>query len=417
MASSSADAGPAARPGPGAASGGRVVIDLIDDDDEDDLPSRRAKRRRRHRRRESSAPPSSDQAVVCVDDDEDPPVRRAPDEPLAMRRIPEDPTAWLRPDGPITCPVCFCESEPNESATLVGCSHSFCVECLSQYVRGKVEAGEVLSEQLSCPCVEPKRCGVPLVPQDVSRCLATPAERERYERLALNRCIEAEDDMQTCPTAGCPFAFAWEKDNRKFECPLCHKSFCLVCRCEPWHRGMRCEQFQAERGDPEASDAAFASFAKNQKLRQCPKCKFFVEKSSGCDAMHCRCGLVFCYKCGGVLKATARASGFEQCACGRQREAELAAHGGPGVINHNRPDQANAARAGQMARAAAAAAAAAQAAVRGIGRQGGRRGWGGMVPAAVAGVLPAHMMAMLAGALGDGDEDDEDDDDEDDDDW
>ena len=126
-----------------------------------------------------------------------------------------------------------------------------------------------------------------------------------------------------CPTAGCPFVFAWEPDNRKLECPLCSKSFCLLCRAEPWHTGMRCEQFQAERGDPEASDAAFAQFASSQRLKQCaianrsspplaresnpplrpsarcPKCRWWVEKSSGCDAMHCRCNLVFCYKCGG----------------------------------------------------------------------------------------------------------------------
>ena len=68
---------------------------------------------------------------------------------------------------------------------------------------------------------------VPLVPLDVRRCLATSEERDRYERLSLNRCIEAEDDLGTCPTAGCPFAFQWDASNRKLECPLCNKSFCL----------------------------------------------------------------------------------------------------------------------------------------------------------------------------------------------
>ena len=33
-------------------------------------------------------------------------------------------------------------------------------------------------------------------------------------------------------------------------------AFCLVCRCEPWHAGVRCEQYQAERGDPEFDFAA-----------------------------------------------------------------------------------------------------------------------------------------------------------------
>ena len=61
-------------------------------------------------------------------------------------------------------------------------------------------------------------------------------------------CIEllqqAGDDLGACPSAGCPFMFAWEPDNRRLECPLCEKTFCLVCRTEPWHRGQRCEQFQ-----------------------------------------------------------------------------------------------------------------------------------------------------------------------------
>ena len=31
----------------------------------------------------------------------------------------------------------------------------------------------------------------------------------------------------------------------RLECPLCCKSFCLVCRTSPWHTGVRCETWQA----------------------------------------------------------------------------------------------------------------------------------------------------------------------------
>jgi len=41
-------------------------------------------------------------------------------------------------------------------------------------------------------------------------------------------------------------------------------SLVLFGRCEPWHSGMRCEQYQAEHGDVDASDALFAKFASNQ---------------------------------------------------------------------------------------------------------------------------------------------------------
>ena len=172
------------------------------------------------------------------------------------------------------------------------------------------------------------------MPQDVQRCLSDAAAAERYERLTLQRCIEVGDGFGACPGAGCPYLFAWEEDNRKLECPLCHNSFCLVCRTSPWHRGKRCEEFQAERGDEGASDALFKRFTATQRLRQCPKCRFWVEKTDGCDAMHCRCNLVFCYKCGGCLKAK---EGIKKCDCAGVAQL-LRAH--EGAHNHNNPGAA-----------------------------------------------------------------------------
>ena len=141
--------------------------------------------------------------------------------------------------------------------------------------------------------------------------------------------MESGDDMGCCPTAGCPFSFAWDEDNRKLQCPVCCKTFCLVCRCEPWHTGERCEQYQAEHGNEDEADKLFASFAAQQRLRQCPKCRFWVEKRDGCDAMHCRCNLVFCYQCGGVLKSD---TGIQQCKCPGIAQLLQAHEGAP---NHN----------------------------------------------------------------------------------
>ena len=76
----------------------------------------------------------------------------------------------------------------------------------------------------------------------------------------------------------------------------------------------------------------FADMAKQQQLKQCPKCKFWVEKADGCDAMHCRCNLVFCYKCGGCLRAK---EGVKKCECSSQDQANLRAH--EGAHNHNNP--------------------------------------------------------------------------------
>lgn len=244
---------------------------------------------------------------------------------------------WSRPSAAITCPICLCETEPGEAATLGACGHAFCTECLTQYVRQKVTAGEVLPEQLVCPCVEPNRCCATLLPRDVRLCLATPQDFERYTKLTLRRAVEvnggkgdADDQLSCCPSADCSFMFSWGESDRKLDCPLCHKSFCLVCRCEPWHAGRRCEEVQAERGDGDAADRAFAGFAAREKLKQCPQCRFWVERRDGCDAMHCRCNFVFCYQCGGSLHGTGNS---KQCTCGENTHELLRQHeGGP---NHN----------------------------------------------------------------------------------
>ena len=39
-------------------------------------------------------------------------------------------------------------------------------------------------------------------------------------------------------------------------------------------------------------------FEGNLKFRQCKRCKFIVERSSGCNHMTCKCGYQFCYICG-----------------------------------------------------------------------------------------------------------------------
>jgi len=305
--------------------GKRPVVDLTGDDD--DAPVARP------RLSGSATQP------IDLDDDDDAPIAAAgssaagPSSSTAAgpsSSSSADPSEWLRPTDEVTCPICMCETPPAEVAMLTGCRHTFCEDCIGQYVSGKVTEGQVLPEQLRCPSVDPK-CGETIVPADVARCLKAPEAVARYERLTLQRCIEASDGMGVCPSPGCEFMFAFDEDNRKLDCPLCQKSFCLVCRVSPWHAGVRCEQYQAEHGNVDEADKLFHAFASQQKLKQCPKCKHFVEKTNGCNAMHCRCNLVFCYKCGGVLKKDAK-NGIKLCDCAGMAPYLQAHARGP---NHN----------------------------------------------------------------------------------
>ncbi len=48
------------------------------------------------------------------------------------------------------------------------------------------------------------------------------------------------------------------------------------------------------------NDEKFVDFAKGAKFKQCPKCKYWVERNEGCSFMTCKCGQTFCYTCGGI---------------------------------------------------------------------------------------------------------------------
>jgi len=50
------------------------------------------------------------------------------------------------------------------------------------------------------------------------------------------------------------------------------------------------------------------------QYKKCPFCKFWVEKTVGCNHMTCRCGKMFCYKCGG---------NYTNCKCNGFYDSEL----------------------------------------------------------------------------------------------
>uniref|UniRef100_A0A7S3JR51 RBR-type E3 ubiquitin transferase n=1 Tax=Aureoumbra lagunensis TaxID=44058 RepID=A0A7S3JR51_9STRA len=289
----------------------RKVINLVDDDD-DEFHNMKVQQKERKRQKK----------YISLDDDDDD-VQIITESRLSKKKerkalVREESSGLMYPKSRATCPICFCETEKEEAVSLRLCGCVFCQECITMYVRGKVKEGEVLPAKLSCPAlIQNKQCNVPLHQRDVHALLRNhnkdsdckeESEVARYERLLLARTVELNSDQfACCPTAGCDFLFAYDREHRKLECPRCNKSFCLICRVAPWHTGMRCEEYQtnivqgsSNHGNQiSPEDVEFAKFSKSHKLKQCPKCNHWIEKNGGCMAMHCRCGLVFCYRCGG----------------------------------------------------------------------------------------------------------------------
>ena len=105
------------------------------------------------------------------------------------------------------------------------------------------------------------------------------------------------EDTSWCPTPGCRVVFAFDAALTEYKCPTCLKHYCLSCKCE-FHTGVSCEDYKGMANLSE-EERAFMMCVKGAKYKQCPSCKFWVEKSTGCDHMTCRCKYQFCYICGG----------------------------------------------------------------------------------------------------------------------
>ena len=124
----------------------------------------------------------------------------------------------------------------------------------------------------------------------------------KLENISLNHLAENNpDEITFCPTAGCKYMCSYDKNEFHLECPMCQKSYCLQCKTE-WHKGMTCQEYQISKNKDE-NDVKFEEYVKGSKLKQCPKCKRWVEKISGCDHITCSCGTPFCYRCGRIKES------------------------------------------------------------------------------------------------------------------
>ena len=124
----------------------------------------------------------------------------------------------------------------------------------------------------------------------------------KLENISLNHLAEHNSDEVTfCPTAGCNYMCFYDKNEFVLNCPLCKKSYCLQCKTE-WHKDLTCEQYQQQKreNNKDENDIKFEEYVKGSRLKQCPKCKRWVEKIDGCDHIQCTCGAAFCYRCGKI---------------------------------------------------------------------------------------------------------------------
>jgi hypothetical protein len=98
--------------------------------------------------------------------------------------------------------------------------------------------------------------------------------------------------------------YRYNEDGHVNPIMTCQLAGCRAKTCYahnvPWHEGRTCAEFDAEAAAANDEEEA-AKVLRLRNVKQCPKCKFAIEKDGGCSHMRCTppggCGAEFCRQC------------------------------------------------------------------------------------------------------------------------
>ncbi|XP_076927387.1 E3 ubiquitin-protein ligase RSL1-like [Bidens hawaiensis] len=201
----------------------------------------------------------------------------------------------------VMCEICFEDHESCQMFKNSTCSHSFCNICTSKHATTKIQAN---NKTIACPGIN---CNSTL-DSNTMRPIIPKQTLIKWDEYLCESAIP-ESHKLYCPFTNCSALLinkrsflqsAWSfisNSARKIDCPVCRRSFCMVCQV-PWHSKFSCGEFRRKLKKDKTGDKMAVALAKKNKWKKCPECKFFVEKVDGCLHIICRCMYEFCYACG-----------------------------------------------------------------------------------------------------------------------
>ncbi|OMJ91378.1 hypothetical protein SteCoe_6057 [Stentor coeruleus] len=180
------------------------------------------------------------------------------------------------------CDICYMpQLDLSLSKTLPQCSHSFCLNCLTQYFQYQIDNGQ--AHNIQCP-----HCSTEISRSLIISILNTDYI-EKYDKFILRNNLVNNPYARLCPQPDCEGYDMGSLKKKKLICNLCKHEFCFFCT-EKWHGNTKCEK---------KIDEDFEEWAVGHNVKFCPKCKRRVEKNGGCPNMTCLCGNHWCWRCGG----------------------------------------------------------------------------------------------------------------------
>ncbi|KAF5743127.1 E3 ubiquitin-protein ligase [Tripterygium wilfordii] len=193
------------------------------------------------------------------------------------------------------CDICVEAKTASDLFWIMGCSHSYCNDCMIKYVASKLQDNIT---NIRCPVSDCKG----LLEPEYCRSILPKEVFDRWVD-ALCEAVILGSQKFYCPYKDCSALLIDDGDEiiRESECPNCRRMFCAQCKVM-WHAGFECQDFQKlHKDEREKEDIMLMNLAQKQSWRRCPTCRFYVERINGCLYMRCRCGTAFCYNCGSLI--------------------------------------------------------------------------------------------------------------------
>ena len=201
--------------------------------------------------------------------------------PVEQQRVqlPEPTPVVQQPQ----CKYCYSTSY---GTTTLKCGCPVHTECQIGYMKANLEKG-------TTKCIS---CQQDSQINDLVHLLAEE-DREKFFKTQITKWALTEENIRFCPGPDCEFFYVADDLQSRiqalkscdFTCPDCSYQYCQTCMEKPHEGNCDPKHFKL---DPELEQY----FSANKAMR-CRVCKFYVEKSEGCDHMTCKCGHEFCLNC------------------------------------------------------------------------------------------------------------------------
>ena len=202
------------------------------------------------------------------------------------------------------CAVCMRDKSLDEYEGIYGdsCVHierSICNSCVYENTRHLVENSIVYFDDIRCP---EWNCDRVFDYDGIRQLLVHIGKNEtlfaQYDQHLMNFQLSKMPEFRWC-AYGCGsgqlYDIAQSSTNPAITCAKCNRPTCFKHRVV-WHTDMTCDQYdllESQSSETAANNKWLELFSK-----QCPQCRWHIQKNEGCDHMTCRhCKHEFCWQC------------------------------------------------------------------------------------------------------------------------